>query len=210
MGHAGVFVTTQRCGRLDEDGGVSSVSALALLCPRAVDGRRIHGLAHDRRRELLRRYHRLADPGRDRSRPRCPVRGPRPRLSGASRGVILPSGRQKANAGSIPSATSGAIWRSGNLGVLNLFGSAVAGLMSFSMEGYMPALDFPLRRGTRALLNGINHRHGRRVCLARDARCAPERMREGYSRLGAFEAVRAELAGAPPRFASERLRRLAL
>ena len=99
------------------------------------------------------------------------------------------------------------------LAVLKLFGPAGEGLMSFPMEGYTLALDFPLRRGTRALLDGldgITHRHGGRVYLAKDARCAPERVREGYPRLGAFEAVRAESAGAPPRFASELSRRLAL
>ncbi len=46
--------------------------------------------------------------------------------------------------------------------------------------------------------------------FALDARCAPERVREGYPRFGAFEAVRAAVAGAPPRFASELSRRLAL
>ena len=67
--------------------------------------------------------------------------------------------------------------------------------------------------GRMALLDGldeITHRHGGRVYLAKDARCAPERLREGYPRLGAFEAVRAEASGAPPRFASELSRRLAL
>ena len=82
--------------------------------------------------------------------------------------------------------------------------------MSFPMEGYTLALDFPVRNGTAALLDEITHRHGGRVYLAKDARCAPERMREGYPRLGVFEAVRAEAAGAPPRFASELSRRLAL
>ena len=75
------------------------------------------------------------------------------------------------------------------------------------------ALDFPVRSGTAALLDGldeITHRHGGRVHLAKDARCAPERLREGYPRLDAFEAVRAETAGAPSRFASELSRRLAL
>ena len=71
-----------------------------------------------------------------------------------------------------------------------------------------------MRSGTAALLDGLDethpHRHGGRVYLAKDAHCAPERMREGYPRLGAFEAVRAEAAGPPPRFASELSRRLAL
>ena len=99
------------------------------------------------------------------------------------------------------------------LAVLKLFGPAGEGLMSFPMEGYTLALDFPVRRGTAALLDGldeITQRHGGRVYLAKDAHCAAERMREGYPRLDAFETVRAEAAGAQPRFASELSRRLAL
>ena len=99
------------------------------------------------------------------------------------------------------------------LAVLKLFGPAGDGLMSFPMEGYTLALDFPLRDGTAALLDRLDeiaHRHGGRVYLAKDARCAPERVREAYPRLGAFEAIRAEAAGSPPKFASEMSRRLAL
>ena len=99
------------------------------------------------------------------------------------------------------------------LAVLKLFGPVGEGLMSFPMEGYTLALDFPVRSGTAALLDGldeITHRHGGRVYLAKDARCAPERVREGYPRLGTFEAVHAEAAGAPPRFASALSQRLAL
>ena len=99
------------------------------------------------------------------------------------------------------------------LAVLKLFGPAGEGLMSFPLEGYTLALDFPVRSGTAALLDGldeITHRHGGRVYLAKDVGCAPERVREGYPRLGAFKAVRAEAAGTHPRFASELSRRLAL
>ena len=100
------------------------------------------------------------------------------------------------------------------LAVLKLFGPAGEGLMSFPMEGCTLALDFPMRPCPLALLDAldeITHRHGGRVYLAKDARCAPERIREGYPRRGAFEAIREEAAaGAPPRFASGLSRRLAL
>ncbi len=99
------------------------------------------------------------------------------------------------------------------LAVARLFGPAGDGLMSFPMEGYTLALDFPMRNGVLALLDELDeiaHRHGGRVYLAKDARCVPERIREGYPRLDAFKAVRAETAGASPGFASALSRRLAL
>ena len=98
--------------------------------------------------------------------------------------------------------------------MLNLLGPAGEGLMSFPMEGHTLALHFPMRPCPLALLDAldeITHRHGGRVYLAKDARCAPERIREGYPRRGAFEAIREEAAaGAPLRFASGLSRRLAL
>ncbi len=99
------------------------------------------------------------------------------------------------------------------LAVLKLFGPVGEGLMSFPMEGYTLALNFPLRGGTLALLDDldeITHRHGGRVYLAKDACCRPERMREGYPRLGIFEAIRAEASGDMPRFESALARRIGL
>ena len=125
---------------------------------------------------------------------------------------VLPKGENEAGVAALLERVA-ASGQGSFLGVLKLFGPAGEGLMSFPMEGYTLALDFPVRNGTAALLDGldeITHRHGGRVYLAKDAHCAPARLREGYPRLGAFEAVRAEAAGAPPRFASELSRRLAL
>ena len=99
------------------------------------------------------------------------------------------------------------------LAVLKLFGPEGEGMMSFPMEGYTLALDFPMCDGTLALLDdldAITHRHGGRVYLAKDARYAPERMRQGYPRCGAFEAVRAKAAGGTSGFSSALSRRLAL
>ena len=99
------------------------------------------------------------------------------------------------------------------LAVLKLFGPEGEGMMSFPMEGYTLALDFPMCGGTLALLDDLDaiaHRHGGRVYLAKDARYAPERMRQGYARCGAFEAVRARAAGGTSRFASALSQRLAL
>lgn len=99
------------------------------------------------------------------------------------------------------------------LAVLKLFGPGGEGLMSFPMQGYTLALDLPFRPDTPALLaalDGITHRHGGRVYLAKDACCTPERVREGYPGRAAFAAVRAEAAGAEPRFVSALSRRLGL
>ena len=99
------------------------------------------------------------------------------------------------------------------LAVLKLLGPAGEGLMSFPTEGYTLALDFPMRPRTLALLDAldaITHAHGGRVYLAKDARCTAQRVRQGYPRNGAFEAVRAEAAGTRARFASALSRRLSL
>ena len=99
------------------------------------------------------------------------------------------------------------------LAVLKRFGPAGEGLMSFPMEGYTLALDFPLRRGTLPLietLDEITRACGGRVYLAKDACCRPERVREGYPGCAAFDAVRSEAAGAPRKFASELSVRLGL
>ena len=99
------------------------------------------------------------------------------------------------------------------LAVLKLLGPGRAGLLSFPMEGYTLALDFPLRDGTLELLDAldaITHAHGGRVYLAKDACCTPERVRRGYPEWDAFCAVRAAAAGPAPRFASSLSRRLAL
>ena len=99
------------------------------------------------------------------------------------------------------------------LAVLKLFGRSGEGLMSFPMEGYTLALDFPMRPGTLELLkelDGITHKHGGRVYLAKDACCTPERVREGYPDYSVFNAIRAGTAGASRKFASRLSQRLEL
>ena len=99
------------------------------------------------------------------------------------------------------------------LAVLKLFGAAGDGLLSFPMEGYTLALDFPMRRDTPALLDAldrITHAHGGRIYLAKDASCTPERVREGYPGHAAFDACRSSAAGGRARFDSALSRRLAI
>ena len=99
------------------------------------------------------------------------------------------------------------------LSVLKPFGAGGASPLSFPMEGYTLALDFPMRDGALALLDeldGIVHRRGGRIYLAKDARCASRHIREGYPRLDVFAEARAAAAGETPKFASELSRRLSL
>ena len=100
------------------------------------------------------------------------------------------------------------------LAVLKLLGPGRGGLLSFPMEGYTLALDFPLRAGTLPLLDAldaITQAHGGRVYLAKDARGAPERIRRGYPEWTAFRAARAAAGGsAAATFASGLSRRLGL
>ena len=96
------------------------------------------------------------------------------------------------------------------LAVLKLLGPAGEGPMSFPLEGYTLALDFPMREGVLGLLDSFDeivHEGGGRVYLAKDARCTAERMRQGYPRLDDFRAAR---AGASLKFASALSTRLSL
>jgi decaprenylphospho-beta-D-ribofuranose 2-oxidase len=78
------------------------------------------------------------------------------------------------------------------LAVLKLFGGQ-DGLLSFPMEGYTLALDFPADAETFSLLltlDAIVADHGGRLYLAKDARGTPALLRQGYKRLGEFTATR--------------------
>lgn len=82
--------------------------------------------------------------------------------------------------------------------------------LSFPMDGDTLALDFPLKRGTLALLDeldAITADHGGRVYLAKDARTASTRLAQGYPGLDGFRALRREI-GAAGRLESALSRRL--
>lgn len=68
------------------------------------------------------------------------------------------------------------------LAVLKLFGQQ-DDFISFPMEGYTLALDFPIRRGLFPLLDELDRivlDHGGRLYLTKDARMRPEMFFEGY------------------------------
>jgi decaprenylphospho-beta-D-ribofuranose 2-oxidase len=78
------------------------------------------------------------------------------------------------------------------LSVLKLFG-APGGMLSFPMEGFTLALDFPANPKTFALLtelDAIVADHGGRLYLAKDARMGAEMFQRSYPRLAEFRALR--------------------
>jgi FAD/FMN-containing dehydrogenase len=98
------------------------------------------------------------------------------------------------------------------LAVLKRMGPQSFGMLSFPMEGYTLALDFPATPDNFALLerlDAITADHGGRVYLTKDARVSPERFAAGYPKLNEFRALRAKY-GLDKRFSSLLSQRLGL
>ena len=73
------------------------------------------------------------------------------------------------------------------LAVLKRMGAGRAGFMSFPMEGYTLAVDFPNRSGARELIGNLERMSedaGGRVYFAKDALMAPERVSAMYPEHG--------------------------
>lgn len=78
------------------------------------------------------------------------------------------------------------------LAVLKLLGAGDFPL-SFAMEGYTLALDFPYSDGLQLLLDrldAVTDAHGGRVYLAKDARLSPHSLAHGYPQLDRFRQLR--------------------
>lgn len=107
-----------------------------------------------------------------------------------------------------------AITRSGAasfLAVLKRFG-AQSGPVSFPMEGYTLALDFPMNKRSLALmpeLDRITMDHGGRFYLAKDSRMSPDTLRKTDPRWADFTRWRTD-RGLDTRFASAQSQRLGL
>jgi len=83
------------------------------------------------------------------------------------------------------------------LTVLKAFGSE-NGMLSFPMEGYTLALDFPISNNLFSLLDSLDtivQECGGRVYLSKDCRMTADAVKRGYPRLEEFLKIRQELDG---------------
>ena len=74
------------------------------------------------------------------------------------------------------------------LAVLKIFGKQES-LISFPMQGYTLALDFPVDAGLLSFLDELDAvvlKHGGRVYMSKDARMKPAMLRQGYPELEKF------------------------
>lgn len=97
------------------------------------------------------------------------------------------------------------------LAVLKRLGPGRSGL-SFPMEGYTLALDFPVTAQNLRLLSGLDaivEKHGGRIYLAKDARAGRSVVTTGYGDMKTFTTQRREGTG-EPHFESLLSRRLGL
>ena len=77
------------------------------------------------------------------------------------------------------------------LAVLKVFGKQDS-LISFPMEGYTLALDFPVRDGLFEFCDELDQvvlKYGGRLYMSKDARMKPEVMVAGYPTLNKFKAI---------------------
>jgi FAD/FMN-containing dehydrogenase len=77
------------------------------------------------------------------------------------------------------------------LAVLKVFGKQDS-LISFPMEGYTLALDFPVRKNLFPFLDELDElvlKSGGRLYMSKDARMKPLILKEGYPRLEEFKSI---------------------
>ena len=124
---------------------------------------------------------------------------------------VLPLGTSEAGLRRLLEAISAA-GAGSFLAVLKRMGPQSFGMLSFPMEGYTLALDFPATPANLALLetlDSITADHGGRIYLTKDARMPPQMVTQGYPRLPEFRELRARY-GLDQRFSSLLSQRLGL
>ena len=97
------------------------------------------------------------------------------------------------------------------LAVLKRMGSGRAGYLSFPMEGYTLALDFPVSLKNSALLDRLDRivlDHGGRFYLAKDSRMTADTLHASDDRMARLQAMRA--ASGASLFRSSQSQRLVL
>lgn len=98
------------------------------------------------------------------------------------------------------------------LAVLKLFGEGNENLLSFPMEGYTLAMDFPITRGLFAFLDELDEvvlDYGGRLYLTKDVRMSGEMFRKSYKNADSFIQFKHRLDGAG-RFQSFQSKRLGI
>ena len=124
---------------------------------------------------------------------------------------VLPIERSPAGLRQLLDAV-GASGQGAFLAVLKLMGKNDRQGLSFPMEGYTLALDFPVTPALPRVLAGLDaivSEHGGRIYLAKDARMDSATFRQGYAGLAEFEALR-QRTGAAGVFRSNQSERLGL
>jgi FAD/FMN-containing dehydrogenase len=97
------------------------------------------------------------------------------------------------------------------LAVLKLFGEQ-EGLLTFPMEGYTLALDFPISKKLLEFLNVLDEMvvyYGGRIYLTKDVRMSGDTFRQGYPALDEYQAIRTRY-NETNKFASLQSKRLGL
>jgi len=77
------------------------------------------------------------------------------------------------------------------LAVLKLFGKQES-LISFPMEGYTLALDFPVKTGLFEFLDELDelvYQYGGRIYMSKDARMSKDLLNKSYPNIEAFKAI---------------------
>lgn len=82
------------------------------------------------------------------------------------------------------------------LSILKRMGKGSGGMLSFPMEGYTLAMDFPIRKGLLPLLDALDEvvvQVGGHLYLAKDARTSPQTVAAMYPRLAEFKQLKAQI-----------------
>lgn len=104
---------------------------------------------------------------------------------------VLPIGAGKEGLREVLTAIADS-GRGSFLAVLKVFGKQDTGIISFPMEGYTLALDFPIQSGLFEFLDQLDllvKKHGGRLYLTKDSRMSASFFESTYESMGEFKTV---------------------